>query len=106
MKKETRNSVLINKQLTAAHIYRKLKGEGFTASESTIRAYYRKLKDKTKECFIKQHYEYGQVAQYDFHQVKVVIDEKLRFITKQPSPYLKKSNSVCCLGMKKWNHLF
>lgn len=50
-------------QLTAAHIYRQLKGEGFTASESTIRAYYRKLKDKTKECFIKQHYEYGQVAQ-------------------------------------------
>ena len=78
-------------QLTAAHIYRKLKGEGFTASESTIRAYYRKLKDKTKECFIKQHYEYGQVAQYDFHQVKVVIDEKLR-IYHQANFSLPKSN--------------
>jgi transposase len=78
-------------QLTAAHIYRQLKGEGFTASESTIRAYYRKLKDKTKECFIKQHYEYGQVAQYDFHQVKVVIDEKLR-IYHQATISLPKSN--------------
>jgi len=35
---------------------------------------------KNKEAFIKQSYDPGQRAEYDFHQIKVLIDGKLRNI--------------------------
>ena len=33
--------------------------------------------NKNKEAFIKQSYDPGQRAEYDFHQIKVLIDGKL-----------------------------
>ena len=76
---EERNALLgkNKQQLTAALIHRTLISEGFKISESTVRAKVRELKQKTKECFIKQYYEYGDIAQYDFHRVKVIIKGKI-----------------------------
>jgi len=73
---EERNMVLgkNKQQLTAALLYRSLVQEGFKVGETTIRRYFGDYKQKHKECFIKQFYEYGDVAQYDFHQIKVMID--------------------------------
>jgi len=90
-----RNELLgSNKQLaTAAALHRELIKEGFSISESTIRAKLREYKDKQNECFIKLYYEYGEVAQYDFHQVKVRINNK-NVVYHQATISLPKSNLI------------
>lgn len=80
-------------QLTAALLYRTLISEGYKVSETTIRAKFREYKQKHKECFIKQHYNYGEIAQYDFHQVKVIIDGKLQKY-HQATISIPKSNII------------
>jgi transposase/DNA-binding XRE family transcriptional regulator len=80
-------------QLTAALIHRTLISEGFKIGETTIRSRYRELKEKSKECFIKQHYEYGEIAQYDFHQVKVIVAGEMK-IYHQATISIPKSNIV------------
>lgn len=83
-----------NKQsVTAALIHRVLISEGFKIGETTIRNEFRKHKDKPKECFIIQEYEYGQRAEYDFHQIKLLIGDKIR-VFHQATITLPKSNIV------------
>lgn len=92
---EERNLVLGNnkQQLTAALLHRTLVNEGFKVSETTIRSKYREHKEKNKECFIKQFYEYGDIAQYDFHQVKLFINgEKKTY--HQATISIPKSNII------------
>lgn len=92
---DERNKVLgINKQqLTGSLIYRTLLSEGFKIGETTIRAKYREYKNKNKECFIKQSYEYGDIAQFDFHQVKVILNGEKQ-IYHQATISIPKSNIV------------
>lgn len=69
---EERDKLLgTNKQtLTATMIHRTLKLQGYDISESSVRIYYNQYLDSHKECFIRQEYEYGERAEYDFHQLK------------------------------------
>ena len=70
---EQRDKILgTNKQtLTARLIHRTLKLQGYDISESSVRTYYNKYLNSHKECFIRQEYEYGERAEYDFHQIPV-----------------------------------
>lgn len=92
---EQRNQVLgkNKQQLTAALIHRTLINEGYKVGETTIRVKYREYKQTNKECFIKQHYQFGEIAQYDFHQIKVEIDGKIK-IYHQATISLPKSNII------------
>lgn len=68
-----------NKQkINAAVIYRRLKAEGYQVGETTIRQYFAEYKKKHPEVFIRQSYEPGQRMEYDFHQIKVLINNKER----------------------------
>lgn len=82
MQDEQRDLVLgINKQkLSAAMLHRILRSEGFDVGVTTITDEFRKYKNKHRETFIKQSYEPGYRAEYDFHEVKVLIEGRLRKI--------------------------
>jgi len=71
----------LNKQkLTAALLHRKLRSEGFDVGITTIQLAFKEYKDKNKEAFIKQSYDPGYRAEYDFHEIKVIINGKVRKI--------------------------
>ena len=64
-----------NKQkLTSRKIYTELIHEGYLISESSVSKFVREEKNKTKEVYIKRDFEYGQRLEYDFHQVKLLIN--------------------------------
>ena len=64
-----------NKQkLTQSQIYDLMVEEGFEIGLTTIRTRIREKRNRNKECFIKQHYDYGDRLEYDFGEVKLVID--------------------------------
>lgn len=64
-----------NKQaLTKQQIYELLRAQGFTLSYSTVVLEIKKIKSSGKECFIRQNYDYGDRLEYDFGEVKLVID--------------------------------
>jgi len=92
---EKRNETLgkNKQQVTAALLHRTLVSEGFKVGESTIRAKFREYKQKQNECFVKQFYEYGDIAQYDFHQVKLVINNLIK-IYHQATISIPKSNII------------
>src|SRR5690554_6944255 len=69
----------LNKQkLTASLLHRKLRSEGFDVGITTIQIEYKRYKNKNKEDFIKQQYAPGFRAEYDFHEVKVLIDDQVK----------------------------
>ena len=86
-------------QLTASLLHRTLISEGLKIGETTIRSKYREYKQKNKECFIKQYYEYGEIAQYDFHQVKLIMDGKNK-VYHQATISIPKSNIVFGISYK------
>ena len=61
-------------QLTQLQIYEMVKEQGFDISCSTVTNNIRAKRNKTKECFIRQDYEFGDRLEYDFGEVKLVID--------------------------------
>ena len=64
-----------NKQsLTKLQIYEILKNKGFNVGYSTVVLEINKLKKEGKECFIRQDYEFGDRLEYDFGEVKLVIN--------------------------------
>lgn len=68
-----------NKQcLTKIQIYELLKKSGFNVGYSTIVAEINKIKRSGNECFIRQDYEYGDRLEYDFGEVKLVINGVLK----------------------------
>ncbi len=69
----------LNKQkLTASLLHRKLISEGFDVGITTIQIEFKKYKNKQKEAYIKQEYSPGQRAEYDFHEIKVIINGKVK----------------------------
>ena len=64
-----------NKQcLTKIQIYEILRKSGFNIGYSTVVAEINKIKRSGNECFIRQHYEFGDRLEYDFGEVKLVIN--------------------------------
>lgn len=64
-----------NKQaLTKQQIYELLKKQGFDISYSSVVLEIKRIKQTGNECFIKQDYEYGDRLEYDFGEVKLVIN--------------------------------
>ena len=59
--------------LTKLQIHEILTAEGFDISYSTIAVKINEKINKTKECFIRQSYEYGDRLEYDFGEVKLVV---------------------------------
>ncbi len=92
---EERNKVLgPNKQeINGAIIHRQLRREGFLIGESTVRAKWSEYRHSQQEVFIKQTYEYGERADFDFHQIKVVINGQVR-VYHQATISCPKSNFV------------
>ncbi|MEG0909816.1 MAG: IS21 family transposase [Bacilli bacterium] len=68
-----------NKQaLTKIQIYELLKSQGFTASYSSVAVAISRIKNSGKECFIRQEYNFGDRLEYDFGEVKLVINGILK----------------------------
>lgn len=61
-------------KLTQVQIYELVVKAGFKISLSTVCTKLREKRNKSKECFIKQDYDYGDRLEYDFGEVKLVID--------------------------------
>lgn len=92
---EERNQLLgTNKQkLNAAVLHRKLLKEGFEIGESTIRSEFAKYKNQHPEVFIRQDYDFGERCEFDFHQVKLEIDQEI-CVKHQATMSFPKSNHV------------
>ena len=60
-------------KLTLVQIHEIVKANGYDIGRSTLSEYVRIKRDKKKEVFIKQEYEYGERAEYDFGEVKLEI---------------------------------
>ena len=64
-----------NKQaLTKQQIYELLKKQGFSLSYSTVVLEMKRIKNSGNECFIRQDYDFGDRLEYDFGEVKLVIN--------------------------------
>ena len=64
-----------NKQaLTKQQIYELLKKQGFPLSYSTVALEMKRIKSSGNECFIRQDYDFGDRLEYDFGEVKLVIN--------------------------------
>lgn len=61
-------------QLTQHQIYDIFAEKGFDISRSTICNKIREKRNKPKECFIRQEYDFGERLEYDFGEVKLEID--------------------------------
>ena len=74
---EERKSKILgtNKQaLTKQQIYELLKKQGFPLSYSTVVLEIKRIKSSGNECFIRQDYDFGDRLEYDFGEVKLVIN--------------------------------
>ena len=64
-----------NKQaLTKQQVYELLKKQGFSLSYSTVVLEIKRIKNSGNECFIRQDYDFGDRLEYDFGEVKLVIN--------------------------------
>lgn len=61
-------------QLTNEQIHQLMLKENFNISYSTISNRIRLKRNKSKECFIKQSYDFGDRLEYDFGEVKLFIE--------------------------------
>lgn len=64
--------------LSIVQIHQIILDAGFDISYPSIAIYVREKRKKSKECFIKQDYDYGDRLEYDFGEVKLMIDGKLK----------------------------
>lgn len=60
--------------LTQLQIHKRIKDAGYDIGKSTIAQKIKEKRDKAKECFIKQSYDFADRLEYDFGEVKLVID--------------------------------
>jgi transposase len=72
---EEKDSLLGNhkQKLTHAQIYQKIRDAGHDIGKTTISDKIKQKRDKRKECFIKQLYDFGDRLEYDFGEAKLVI---------------------------------
>jgi len=61
-------------QLTKKQIHDMLVAKGFDISISTISNEIKLIRNSSKECFIRQEYDYGDRLEYDFGEVKLEIN--------------------------------
>ena len=64
--------------MTSQDMYEALVEQGFILSYSSVAHYVRQYKDSqyTYEAFIKQQYDYGDICEFDWGDVKLIIDGK------------------------------
>lgn len=63
-------------QLTKKQIHEKLVTEGFDIGLCTINTEINRIRQKARECFIRQEYDFGDRLEYDFGEVKLCINGK------------------------------
>lgn len=69
----------IRKQcMKAMDIHEALIDENFELSYSTVNNYVNKLTKKAKESFVKQIYEYGDICEFDWGDVKLNMNNKIK----------------------------
>lgn len=64
--------------LTKKQIYELLKRQGFTVSYSSVVLEMKRIKSSGNECFIRQEYDLGNRLEYDFGEVKLIINGILK----------------------------
>lgn len=64
-------------KLSVVQIHKKLVSYGYDIGRTTICNKIREKKDKAKECFIRQEYDFGSRMEFDFGEVKLVINDKV-----------------------------
>jgi len=62
-------------RLTGVQIYGLIKAAGHDIGLSVVCAHIKEKRDRKKEVFIRQEYEYGQRLEYDFGEVRLVIGD-------------------------------
>lgn len=68
----------VNKQkLSVVQIHEELIGQGFDIGITTISNNIREKRQRSKECFIRQQYNFGERLEYDFGEVKLMINGEL-----------------------------
>lgn len=68
-----------NKQaLTVKQIHKQLKECGHTVAYITVAKEIQRIKASNKECYIRQEYDFGDRLEYDFGEVKLIINKKRR----------------------------
>jgi transposase len=60
-------------KLTGVQIHELITGAGYDIGLTVVREHIKQKRDRKKEAFIRQEYEYGQRLEYDFGEVKLVI---------------------------------
>lgn len=60
--------------LTKQQIYELLKKQGFSLSYSTVVLEMKRIRNSGNECFIRQDYDFGDRLEYDFGEVKLVVN--------------------------------
>lgn len=60
-------------QMKGTDIFEHLIDKGFKLSYSSVTNYVRKLSESKKEAYIKQHYEFGEVCEFDWGDVTLTI---------------------------------
>lgn len=60
--------------LTQLQIHQQIKDAGYDIGKSTIAEKVKEKRNKSKECFIKQSYDFADRLEYDFGEVKLVIN--------------------------------
>lgn len=61
-------------KLTKTQIYQLIADQGFDIGKSTIFKRINEIRDEHKEVFIRQEYEYGDRFEYDFGEIKMIIN--------------------------------
>ena len=71
-----RNTGKVKMCMTAQDMYEALVEQGFTLSYTSVAQYVQKYKENehTYEAFIKQKYDYAEICEFDWGEVKLVID--------------------------------
>lgn len=65
---------LHKQKLTNAQIFERVKEAGFDVGITTVSSHIKIKREKLKECFIRQEYDYGDRLEYDFGEVKLLIN--------------------------------
>jgi len=75
-------------RLTNVQIHRLISEQGFDIGRTTISEHVREKRQKIKEAFIRQEYDYGERLEYDFGDVRLVIGgiAKKYYIAAMGSP--------------------
>lgn len=64
--------------LTQLQIHQRIVNSGYDIGKSTIAKKIKEKRNKPKECFIKQSYDFADRLEYDFGEVKLIIDGEKR----------------------------